>query len=124
MSYKPPCSIPEVLRLKSEGRTYSQIADHLGISRSRVWQILERERRQGLSVERSASLRNEISTGNGIGKKLPMADLLCVLNLPRRPYTVLMAHFNKQGITDFSLLDMMDFLIPVVEDAKGHQRTL
>ena len=31
-----------------------------------------------------------------------------------------MAHFNKHGITDFSLLDMMDFLIPVVEDAKDH----
>ena len=31
-----------------------------------------------------------------------------------------MAHFNRQGITDFSLLDMMDFLIPVVEDARDH----
>ena len=124
MPCKPPCSIPEVLRLKSEGLTNVQISGRLGISRSRVGQIVERERLYALSVERSAALRNEIRISNGIGKKLPMADLFCVLDLPKRAQAVLVAHFNRQGTTDFSLLDMMDFLIPVVEDAKGHQRTL
>src|ERR1035437_7391701 len=120
MPCKPPCSLPEVLRLKSEGLTNLQVASHFGISRSRVGQIIEREWHQGLSVERSAALRNEIRTGNGIGKKLPMADLFCVLDLPKRAQAVLVAHFNRQGTTDFSLLDMMDFLLPVVEDAKDH----
>jgi len=46
--------------------------------------------------------------------------LLCVLNLPRRAETLLIAYFNRQGIAGFSLRDMMDFLIPAVESPKNH----
>lgn len=120
MTYKPPYTIPEVLRLKTEGQTHSQIADHFGISSSRVGQIIKREGQQAVSAERSAAIRNEIRASNDIGKALSLDDLFCVLNLPSRPRSILMAHFNRQGIRTFSLQDMMDFLIPFAGDAKDH----
>jgi len=120
MPCKPPHSPQEVLRLKSEGLTNLQIAGHFGISGSRVGQILEQERQRASSVEHSAALRNGISTLNGIDRKLSIAALFCVLNLPRRARTVLMAHFSRECITNFSLLDMMDLLIPIVEDTRDY----
>ena len=122
MSYKPPYAIPEVLRLRSEGLTRTQIADHFGISGSRVGQIIEGERQRLLCIERSAAIRNEIRSSNEICRKLPIADLFCVLNLPRKPQGVLTAHFDRQGITSFSLLDMMDLLIPVVDAQDYYDR--
>lgn len=117
--YKSPYTIPEILRLKSEGQTQRQIADHFGISSSRVGQIIKGEKHRLVSAERSAVVRSEIRTSNEFGRKLTIADLFCVLNLPKRPEAVLRTHFNRQGIDEFSLRDMMDVLIPIVEDSKG-----
>lgn len=116
--YKPPYTIPEVLRLKSEGQTHLQIANRFGISRSRVGQLIKGEVQKALAVERSAAIRNEINISHEIGTKLPLDDLFCILNLPKKPQGILMAHFTRQGIKEVSLLDMMDFLIPSVENAE------
>jgi hypothetical protein len=113
--YKPPYTVPEVLRLRTEGRTYRQIARHFGISGSRVGQIIERERQRAFSAERSAAIRAGIRAGNDIARKLPIDDLLCVLSLPKRAESVLKECLQRIGIEAFSLLDMMEFLIPVVE---------
>ena len=118
MSYEPTYSVTEVLRLKSEGRSLSQIATMFGISGSRVGQIIQHERQRVLSVERAVTISREISAGNDIDRKLPLPDLFCVLNLPKRPQTVLMTHFTDQGITDVSLREVMDFLIPIIGDSK------
>ncbi len=120
---EPAYSIAEVLRLKSEGLTHSQIADRFGISSTRVWQFVKHERERILSEGRAVAIRREISAGNDLDKKLPLADLFCVLNLSKRAEAVLRGHLTQQEVTEFSLRDMMDFLIPIVDDATGSSRS-
>ena len=120
MTYKPPYAIPEIMKMLADGQTQSQIARHFGISRSRVGQIVKGERQRMALDERAQSLRQQIRASNDLDKKLPIDDLFCLLCLPRRAETLLMAYFNRQGITEFSLQDMMDFLIPAIESPKNH----
>ena len=111
-TYKPRHTVPEILRLKSEGLTNTQIAERFRICDSTVSQIVRKEAKRVLSVERSNALRSEIKSGNDIDRRLGIDDLLCVLNLTQLGQAVLRRHFDGQGIRDFSLRDMMDFLIP------------
>ena len=120
MTRKPPYTIPDIIKMQVDGQTYSQIARHFGISSSRVGQIVKREKATLASMERAHRLRQQIRASNDLNGKFPTADLFCLMNLPRRAKTVLRAYFQRQGITEFSLLDIMDFLIPVVENPKNH----
>ena len=120
MPSKSPDIILRIMNMLVAGRTQSQIARHLGISRARVGQLIKREKQRKASTKRSQQLCQQIRADNDIDRKLTIDDLLCVLNLPRRAETLLMAYFNRQGITGFSLRDMMDFLIPAVESPKNH----
>ena len=113
--YMPPYAIPEVLRLKAEGQTHSQIAKHFGVSRSRVGQIIKRETQRAQAAERSAAIRNDIRASNDVGRNLSIDDLICVLRLSPRAAAVFPACLKRLGISEFSLRDMMDFLIPLVE---------
>lgn len=112
--YKPPYTIVEVVRMRSEGLTHSEIAGNFGISASRVGQLLKREREERSAAERSAVILNEIRSQDDPNRKLAIPDLFCVLDLSRRAEAVLKRHFSTNGITGFSLRDMMDFLLPVV----------
>jgi hypothetical protein len=115
--YKPQYTVLEILQMRSEGKTNQQIAERFGISSSRVQQIIAREKRKASSAQRSAVLRRDICARNDNARKLPVEDLLCILNLPPRAETVLRRHFREQGTNEFSLRDMMDFLIPLVGGA-------
>jgi len=113
-SYQPPYTISEVIQMRLEGQTYSQIANHFGISSSRVGHIVNREKQRQQAAERSAAILNEIRTRDGIDRNLTIPDLFCVLNLSKRAEAVLKRYFNTNGTTEFSLRNMMDFLLPVV----------
>jgi hypothetical protein len=113
--YKPAYSVLDILRMRSEGKTNPQIARRFGISSSRVQQIIAEGKRKASSAQRSAVLRHEIGARNDIARKLPIEVLFCVLNLPPRAETVLRRHFAEQMVNEFSLRDMMDLLIPLVE---------
>lgn len=118
MTYKLPYTIPEIIKMQADGQTYSQIAKHFGISSARVGQIIKRERQRLASTERAQCLCQQIRASNDLNdldKKLSLDDLFCLLELSRRAEMVLRAYFNRQGITEFSLRNMMDFLIPAIE---------
>ena len=119
MTYRPRHTLSEIQRLKSEGLTHSEIAALFGISTTRVWQIVKQEQQRIVTANRSAAICTEIMASNDLGKKLAMDDLFCVLNLSKKAEAVLWRHLIRQGVTGFSLRDMMDFLIPIVDDATG-----
>jgi hypothetical protein len=114
MPYKPPYTIPEVLRLNADGLPNSEIAARLGISTTRVWQLVKQEQQRYQAAERAVVIRREISDSHTIDGKLSLSDLFCILILPKKHQRVLMAHFAERGIIEFSLRDMMDLLIPVI----------
>jgi hypothetical protein len=85
MSRKPPYSVPRILRMRSEGRTNTEIASACGISKVRVGQIIKSERERTEAAERAQQRRRRIRAGhdlNDLDAKLPVGDLLCVLELP------------------------------------------
>ena len=114
MSYTPPYTVPEVMRLRSEGLTHREIARRFGISPSRVGQLIKAEKERQQSAERSRVIRSEIEASGDLDRKLSLPDFFCVLDLPPRAEAVLRSHFERKGIETFSLRDMMDFLIPAV----------
>ena len=116
MSYEPPYSIVEVLRLNAEGLSHSQIASRFDRSELRVRQIVIAEQRRVVAEARAMVIRNAIKASNDIDRKLPIPDLLCVLNLSKKSQAILMKYFAGHDITEFSLRDVMTFLIPVVTD--------
>ncbi len=116
MDYQPPYRIPEVLLLHAEGLSCSQIASRFGISGSRVGQIIKGERQRALDAAHAMAIRNELRVANDIDRKLPVDDLIHVMELPKRHRTLLAAYFADQGITCYSLRNMMDFLVPRVDD--------
>jgi len=120
MPSKSPDIILRIMNMLVAGRTYFQISRNFGISRARVGQIIKREKQRKASTERARQLCQQIRADNDIDKKLSIDDLFCILELTRRAETVLRTYFNRQGITEFSLRDMMDFLIPAVESPKNH----
>jgi hypothetical protein len=113
--YQPPYTIPEVLQMRAEGKTYSEIGNHFGISRPRVGQLINREKQRQQSAERRKVILNGIRGSNDIDRKLPLEDMFCVLSLSRRAGTCLRGYFSLNHITEFSLRDMMDFLLPLVD---------
>ena len=119
MKYKLPYTVAELLQLRAEGKTNFQIARHFRISTSRVIGIIATEKRNALAAQRSAGLRREIAAGDNLSRKLALDDLFCVLALPPRAETVLRQHFSGRGITECSLREVMDLLIPVVEGPAG-----
>jgi hypothetical protein len=122
MTYRPRHTLSEIQRLTSEGLTHSQIADLFDISTTRVWQIVKQEQQRIVSADRSAAICNEIMASNDLGRKLTLDELFCVLNLSKKAEAVLRRHLTQQGVTGFSLRDMMDFLIPIVDDATAIDR--
>ena len=115
MTYKPSYTIPDILQMRSEGKTYSEIGHHFRISRSRVGHIIQHERQRAKLAQRSAAIHARMRAVNDLDRKWPVEDLFCVLDLPPRADTVLRSHFEKQGVTECSLRDLMDLLIPFVE---------
>jgi len=113
-SYEPPYTIPEIVRMRSEGLTYSQIGNHFGVSSSRIGHILKREEEKQFAAGRSATILEETSARNDIDRKLSISDLFCVMNLSKRAEAVLKKHFSSKNIAEFSLREMMDFLLPIV----------
>lgn len=119
-SYQPPYTIPEVLQMRSQGKTYSEIGNHFGVSSSRVGQIINREKQQRQSGEHRKVILNGIHNDNDIELAIPVENMLCVLNLSAKAKTCLKRYFEAKKITELSLRDMMDVLLPVVDVDAGY----
>lgn len=122
MTYKPPYTIPKIMKMQAEGQTYSQIARHFGISRARVGQIVKRERQRLASTERAQRFCQQIRASNDLNdldKKLSLDDLFCLLDLKPFVSERFKRHFQWLGIRELSLRQFMDVLLPIVDNPKN-----
>jgi len=77
MTYKPPYTIPKIMKMQAEGQTQSQIARHFGMSRARVGQIIQRERQRLASTEQAQRLHQQIrANSNDLDRNLPLGPNL------------------------------------------------
>jgi hypothetical protein len=82
-SCQPPYAIPEVMRMRSQGKTHSEIADHYHVSTSRVGQVIRKEKERVLSSERAESLRRQIRACHDLSdldKTIPADDPFAFCN--------------------------------------------
>jgi hypothetical protein len=113
--HKHPYTVPEVLRMQAEGRPHSQIGQHFGISRARVGQIIKAEKQRVLAIRRAESLRRQLRASHDLDdldRKLPLADLFCLLELPSIIANRFTLYLHEEGATEMSLRQFMDVLLP------------
>ncbi len=120
MTHTPTYKVSEVVRMRREGLTYRQIGEHFRISSSRVGHIIKAADKHDREAVRADTLRLELRASGGLTKKVPLADVLCLLDLSGRGKDQLQKWCNSESISGLSLLDLMDMLLPIVEHPKGY----
>jgi hypothetical protein len=108
----------EIFRLRQEGSGFRHIANIFNISTCRVAEIFRREKKRVEWAERSVCLQWECRVINDIDRKMPIEDLFCLFSFPVRISMAVRNHLRGKGIQEYSLRDMMEFLIPKVPAEK------
>jgi hypothetical protein len=121
MTHKPGYSVPEILRMHAEGVTNRSIAECSSISPARVGQLIKESERRAQQAERSRAIRTQIRDAGDFSRKMPVENLLCALNVSSRAEGLLRREFVWDEIKEVSLLDLMDFLLPIVEQPASHR---
>ena len=127
MPYKPSYTVPEIIQMRSEGKSYSDIAHHFRISRARVGQIIKKEKERVEEAEKTERLRQQIRASHDLSdleKKLSVDDLFCILELPLIVTKRFKLSFQWEGIQEMSLRQFMDILIPMVDNPKSFYEVL
>ena len=106
--------------MKQKGVCFHHIAGKYNISTWRVAEIFRREKERAEWAERSVCLQRECREINDIDRKMPVDDLLCLLSFPMRISNALRSYLGARDIREYSLLDMMEFLIPKDPTEKVH----
>ena len=119
MTYKPPYSVPEILKMRGEGMTLRQIGLRVGVSASRVGQLIQASGKSARLAARASVIREELRTANDGSRKVPVEDVLCLLDLSGKARDRLRKWCEWEAITELSLFDLMDMLLPVVEHPRG-----
>ena len=102
----------EMIQTRNKGATYQEIADLFGLSRERVRQIITRselEEEQRLQSEKFLAI---IKITDDIKKKWPTKFLIDGFQFPKKTAWALNKYFDRHNTIQFSLLDLMNFLIP------------
>ena len=101
----------EIIQTRNKGATYQEIADLFGLSRERVRQIIVRselEKKQRLQSEKILAI---LKATDDINKKWSTNFLIDGFQFPKKTTWALNKFFARHNITQFSLLDLMNFLI-------------
>ena len=120
MTYRPVYNVPEIVRLHSEGMTQREIGRRVGISGSRVGQLVRASEKRARQEERASTIREELRTSNELTRKWPVEDVLGLLDLSGKARERLRKWCEWADIAELSLLDLLDMLLPVVEHPKSH----
>ena len=112
------CPLTELIRITSQGLTYGEIIQRYGIAPWRIGRILHYPCNRAAYLARSEAIRRAFRDANDIERKWPVEDLLCGLAFVARADTCLRAYFDQHDLVSFSLREMMDWLIPVVDNPK------
>jgi len=101
----------EIIQTKNKGATYQQIADLFGLSRERARQIIVQSELKEEQRLQSKKILKIIRLSNDIEKKWSTNFLIDGLQFPKKTTWVLNKYFDRHNIIQFSLLDLMNFLI-------------
>ena len=106
--------------MRGEGMTLRQIGLRVGVSASRVGQLIQASEKSARLAARARAIREELRTANDCSRKVPVEDVLCLLDLSGKARDRLRKWCEWESITELSLFDLMDMLLPVVEHPSGH----
>ena len=101
----------KIIQARNKGATYQKIADLFGLSRERVRQIVVQSVLEEEQRLQSGKIIEIIRITDDIKKKWPTNFLVDGLQLTKKTAWALNKYFDRHNITQFSLLDLMNFLI-------------
>ena len=102
----------EIIQTRNKGATYQEIADLFGLSRERVRQIITRSELEEEQRPQSEKFLAIIKITDDIKKKWPTNFLIDGFQFPKKTAWALNKYFDRHNTIQFSLLDLMNFLIP------------
>ncbi len=120
MTYRPAYNVPEILEMSANGMTQREIGRRVGISGSRVGQLIQASQQRARRDQRAFAIRSELRVSSDMSRKLSVEDVLCLLDLSGKARDRLKKWCEWEAITELSLLDLMDMLLPVVEHPGDH----
>ena len=109
------CSFAEIVRITSQGLTYDEILDRYGVAPWKIGRVLHLPGNRDAYRARSEQIQKAFREDDDIERKWPVEDLLCGLAFVTRADTCLRMYFDRHTVVSFSLREVMDWLIPVVE---------
>jgi hypothetical protein len=101
----------QVVRMRREGISFTQICERFRISHSRVGQIVSAFRLEEQQREGFCQILRALRSEDNIDKKWPKEIIMECLLFPKVYAWRLERHFQKESILELSLRDLMDFLI-------------
>ena len=101
----------EIIKARLNKESFAKIGDSFGVSRSRVEQIFSRHLQAEASRKRAQQLQ-DVFKSSDLNKKWSTKLLLEGLAFPWRSTRTLKKYFNKNNIDEFSLKDLIDFILP------------
>ena len=102
----------EVFRLSESGLSHKEIGARLGISKSRVGQIVKNARRDRLNTPEVREFLTAVRASNSLDESLPLKKLIASLGLDSRAAQSIMHHFSQTGHSSITLNQLMDLFIP------------
>jgi len=119
-SHKPPPTArrnADILKMRQAGLTLRKIANYHNLAAWTVLQIVRREEKKAEWAKRAMRLQQVCLETNDIDRKIPIDDLLCLFSFPTRINEAVRNHLRANGVQEYSLLEMMEFLIPKVRSS-------
>jgi hypothetical protein len=106
----------EIVQKRDSGESYRAIASELGLSRSRIQQIVSRYRAEEERQEQSTRLLSKLRMFDDIDRNWFTETLIQDLRFPIRAEQRLTEYFGCSNSFEISLRDIMDFLITDYEE--------
>jgi len=107
----------QILQLRAEGRSQTEVAKTFKLSPSRIYLIEKQDAADRSMEQRRATLREEIRAADDMDRMWPVEDLIDAMGLIVVTRKRLMDHFVATGKRQISLRELMDMCLdaPVQE---------
>ena len=107
----------QILQLRAEGRSQTEVARTFKLSPSRIYLIEKQDAADRSMEQRRATLREEIRAADDMDRMWPVEDLIDAMGLIVVTRKRLMDHFVATGKRQISLRELMDMCLdaPVQE---------
>ena len=114
----------QIVKMCQEGKSQADVSRLLGLSPTRVYQVVRQFRIDQESARKRSQLMHDIQVVDDLDRQWPTDDLLDALSLIAVTRTALGGHLLGRRVTTLSLRELMDMLVPRKTDSDPNRTSL